>query len=1040
MSIETTAAMDWPRPLPAPARVCPAPITWDGSAPQSVGEAVSGNVLMAGDMSASQDTGSGETLNCTGRLEVPENFAGQRLFLRFDSVGCFATLRLDGAVAATHTGSHTVWECPLPAGAAGKTLALSLELLDGAGTFSPYQKAGVLRGISLVARPAQAVAALAVHTGYTDGTGRLRLNYAVEGDGLSAAAALTASLQDAAGETLFTWALNLSESVAEIDCPGVQGWTAENPALYTLALALKGDGQTLDEVTRKIGFTGIEQRDPQLLWNGAPLKLRGVNYREPLPGEGHSLRADLELFKKSNVNFLRSLFYPFSEECLSLCDELGFYVEQCAPFQEVDQGIASTQNLPGLRQGYLGQFAEMLAHGLNHPCVAIWGLGHDSSWGANFRACYRLAKAQDPKRPVNFFLPMTVPEEEPELDIWSVANVDWRQPMDTRYDQMVIFHTPGAHNEIGYATGQAAQCGKPVLHCAYATPPCYNRSEAERDYGIHEFWGESMKRLWNKMQSTPACLGGAVMAAADEDGRAFPRLYAHHWGILNSAHAAKPEQYHLAMAYAPVAVTACEKQANGLLVTVENRFVHTPFGGVAFTCRAGDTETGIELNAAPGQSVQALLPSGTAALCYKGGGSEGVCPLPGAAAQAPLAAPTAKDGGAYHVLEENGCQVAQNALYRFAFSTETGLLAEAQANGKPLLVGGPFLQATRLTLPPWQGRLEALEITESGARACLLGSYGAVCRVRFTLRIATDGTLNTVCDILTLAKPMPHSVKAGVGLDPGGLNEYGIAWLAAPAAQSVDWTRDALYPVYPDGHIGRPAGSAKRADANDFTAMKHHVTGAAIHTGGGQIVLPQQGELSLRLEEAEDARFVLDDRDARLEYTGHWHLMDDYCGNFMGTETLSDEAGAGMELAFTGTGVTVYGPRDFLYGEGEASMDGGPPVAFCQYLDVVDRPGASRGYEKRYGLPLFSFDGLAEGEHTLRVAVKGSAPTGAQGAYVAIDRVVIHSASAQKPVRLIMNRDFNYARLVRGNYMRPRVAFAAGDSLAVTLRLCGGEE
>ncbi len=898
-----------------------------------------------------------------GRLVLPALPGGARYFLRMDGVGCYAEVQANGAAIARHTGGHTAWACPLEGFSAGDEIALTLTLAGGENVFSPHQRAGVLRGVSLVALPCSYIAGLSADAAYLDGAGVLRLTYRLGGEAPSPVS-LTARLDGADGQPLQQWTLDPHANEIELPCPDIQGWSAESPALYTLTLELSWDGCVREAVRLHVGFTAIDRADPMIYWNGAPLKLLGVNYREPTLSEGRDLAAELTLLKEANVNFLRSLYAPFSEECLTLCDQLGFYVEQCAPLWGVGQEIAATQNTPDDAAAYLSQFAETLLPALSHPCVALWSLGGDSTWGSNFRQGYRLVKAIEARRPVTFHYPMTMPEEEPELDIWPVTYVDHRQPMDTRYDQMIIFHTHGAHNEIGYEVGSAPQSAKPVLHAAFALPPCYNRDEIARDPGIHEFWGESILRFAEKMRATPGCLGGAVMAAVDEDGTFSPRLAGHHWGVLDAKGHPKPEYHHLKMAFA-------------------------------------------------GEAPR----------------------LPGPQE----AMPTLPVDDPYTLSEDALSVQFSNRRFHFRFSKAAGLLTEAACEGASLLIGGPFLQATRLTLPTWKGRIERAEITANGSKISLLGQYGAVLRARFTLSIGMDGSLRTRCDILTLSRHMPHSVKAGIGIDPGGLNELGIAYIAAPDCQSLCWARNTLWARYPEDHIGRAEGIAQRADVLDFSSMKHHIRRAALSYPKGRIEVWPEGPLSLRLEEMDDPLYVLDDRNARIQYHGLWREMDDACGNFADTESLSDEVGASFRCDFTGTGIRVYGPKDFIYGLGEASVDRCAPVRFSQYLDAVDLPGASRGYEKRYGLLLYEATGLLEGPHTLTVRVLGEKPAGAQGAYVSLDRIVIESEQAKKPLRLILNTDFNYCRLVRGNYMRDRVTLAAGDSLSATLRLSGLE-
>ncbi len=1031
-------------PLPVGGRSWPLTIPWSRDPVSGGAQQADGGAVMP-EYGGSQTLAADTTLRLSGTLTVPADAAGQ-LLLRFDCVGCFAGVWINHKPAAAHTGSHTAWECPLDANA-GETVAITLLLAGGENVFSPYQTAGIHRGLRLVEVPQTRLSRCTVRAGLRDREAALRVTFALHG--AQPQDTLEAALYAQGGGLQGRWAIGPDETAAGAATlavpqePPVAAWDAEHPALYRLTLTLRRGDTVLETVGQTIGFTEIRMENAQMLWNGRTLKLRGVNYREPFPGEGRDLPQELRTLKAANVNYLRSLYYPYSEACLRLCDELGFYVEQCAPFQEVGQGIKSTQNTPAEAEGYRSQCMEMLRDGLSHPCVAIWSLGGDSSWGSNFRHCYRLVKETDPDRPVNFYYPMTVPEEEPELDVWSVALIDWRQPMGVPYDQMTIFHTHGARNEIGYEVGYAF-VRKPVLHQAFAPPACYNRDEYQRDAGIREFWGQGISRFWNRMWETDNCLGGAVLAAADESGAFSPRLKDFRWGILDEKGNPKPEYHHLRMAYAPVVLEACESGEGGLALRFQNRFCHTGFAELACRWQAGGDSGSFRLSGAPGERASAVIPGlhpkpgQEITLTFEAAGFAHRIVIPAPAQASP--AEQGADGGPYTLRNDGVHTVAENRRYRFVFNNAQGRLAEAAADGAVLLTDGPLLQAARLSLGAWKGTLESASAGETGACVTLLGAYDAVCRVRFTLRLQNDGTVDTRAEILTLSKPMPRSVKAGVGIDPGGLNEWGIAWLAAPGCESLFWRRSAPVSWYPQEHIGRAEGVAARDNRDDFTSMKHNVLHAALRYPGAGIAVPgENGALSVRAEEQEDPAFVLDDRDERIRYTGLWRRMDDACGNYRGGETLSDGKDALAELNFTGSGVRVYGPMDFLYGYGEASVDGGEVTLFCQTLDPVDRPGASRGLEKRYGQLLYEAHHLPQGPHTLRIRVKGESPAGAQGCYVSLDRIVVESAEARPPVRLIVNRDYNYARLVRGNYMRPRVAFAAGDSVSASIRLYGAQ-
>lgn len=65
--------------------------------------------------------------------------------------------------------------------------------------------------------------------------------------------------------------------------------------------------------------------------NGAPVKLRGVNRHEFDPVTGYaiteeSMRQDIELMKRCNINAVRCAHYPDTPRWYELCDEYGLYI------------------------------------------------------------------------------------------------------------------------------------------------------------------------------------------------------------------------------------------------------------------------------------------------------------------------------------------------------------------------------------------------------------------------------------------------------------------------------------------------------------------------------------------------------------------------------------------------------------------------------------------------------------------------------------------------------------------------------------------
>lgn len=695
-----------------------------------------------------------------------------------------------------------------------------------------------------------------------------------------------------------------------------------------------------------IGFRNIKKSGSEIFWNGEKVRLKGICYREKPGTDIEVQRRDLIFFKKAGINYIRSIYGPFSQGMLELCDELGFWTEDTAPLYGIGDTMPATQNSPvHLEEQYMGPFRKMVEESFSHVSILLWSLGHDCVWGSNFRQMYRYIKSVDGQRLVNFHLPMTIPEEEPAMDVWSVHYIDWRQAMDEHFDQMVIFHTPGAHNEIGYATGRAEGCQMPVLHDIYAPIPCHNLEQIERDPGIREFWGESLKRFCTRMDACPGCLGGAVLAAVDEDGEALDgqghpigELTDLKWGILDAGHNPKPEYHHVRMAYQ-------EKR---------------PF-------------------------VKRELP---------------------------------------------GYMEVSNGRFTYLFSRETCLLEKALADGAEVLTGGPYLQATRLKLEPWEGKgTEILIMADGNALAVLRGCYGRVCEVTFTLTLYPDGKIKTEYEIDKLAAFMPHTVKAGIGLDPGGLDERGVAYRTAAGMDELSWIRKGLWDWYPKEHIGAESGRADINMQEAFRSMKHHILNATLvrQADGARVQAVSDGSHSVRLEAWPDECMVVNDRDERISYQGQWQHMDDGCGNFRDTETLSRYKGDSYTFTFTGTGIAVYGPTDILYGKSRFFLDGelaGEEVS--QYPKAAEFPVMSQGYEKRYRVCLFHISELEDGEHTLRAEVLGEKEKAAQDTYVSLDHMIVESPRYPLSQRLIINNDFNYTRLVQGNYMRDKVELKAG--------------
>jgi beta-galactosidase len=190
--------------------------------------------------------------------------------------------------------------------------------------------------------------------------------------------------------------------------PKPHQWTAETPYLYTLKITLKRGIQTIHEVSCQVGFRKIEIKSGQLLINGVPITIRGVNRHEHEPKTGRVVSEkymirDIQLMKQFNINAVRTSHYPNVPRWYELCNQYGLYVIDEANIESHGMGYKPERalaNQPEWKGAFLDRTQRMVERDKNHPCIIIWSLGNESGHGPNFLATYNWIKQRDPSRPV----------------------------------------------------------------------------------------------------------------------------------------------------------------------------------------------------------------------------------------------------------------------------------------------------------------------------------------------------------------------------------------------------------------------------------------------------------------------------------------------------------------------------------------------------------------------------------------------------------------------------------------------------------------
>ncbi len=201
-------------------------------------------------------------------------------------------------------------------------------------------------------------------------------------------------------------------------------WTAETPYLYTVVLTLRDPRNHILEVERcGFGFREVEIANGQLLVNGKPVTIKGVNRHEHDPDFGRAvpfdrMLGDIKLLKQNNMNAVRTSHYPDHPYWLDLCDRFGIYLIDEANIESHGMGYKPERTLgnkPDWKEAHLDRAISMVERDKNHPSVIVWSMGNEAGDGVNFEAVSAWIHKRDPSRPVHYERAL----ERPHVDIVS---------------------------------------------------------------------------------------------------------------------------------------------------------------------------------------------------------------------------------------------------------------------------------------------------------------------------------------------------------------------------------------------------------------------------------------------------------------------------------------------------------------------------------------------------------------------------------------------------------------------------------------------
>ena len=292
-------------------------------------------------------------------------------------------------------------------------------------------------------------------------------------------------------------------------------WSAETPYLYRLTAEVKRakkttakkaaktaeaaeSVETVEVMTQNVGFRTVEMKDGQMLVNGKPIYIKGVDRHEIDPDGGYVMTeermiGDIQRLKEFNFNAVRTSHYPNDPLWYDLCDEYGIYV--CAEANQESHAFGFNKpkdgkTNPAATPLFAKQIMErnqhnVLAH-FNHPSIITWSMGNETVDSENFTAVYKWIKETDTSRPIQWH-----PTREGD-------NTDIFCPM--------YLSQKGAKD---YAADPAKR--KPLIQCEYS----------------HAMGNSSggFKEYWDLVRQYPRYQGGYIWDFADQALRVAPNKY-----------------------------------------------------------------------------------------------------------------------------------------------------------------------------------------------------------------------------------------------------------------------------------------------------------------------------------------------------------------------------------------------------------------------------------------------------------------------------------------------------------------------------------
>ncbi len=360
-------------------------------------------------------------------FDLPAYDADKRLFIRFDGVGSYATVYVNGKNMGRRPSGRTTFTLDVTDAlkqGAKNTIAVKAEhpsmISDMpwvcGGCSSEYgfsegsQPMGIYRPVTLEVTDKVRIEPFGVHIWNDEKANTVNIETEIKNYGNTVE---TVELVSKLTDENWTQAFRLSENVTlqpgetkvikqvSPEIKDVHLWSVEDPYLYSLASVVKRGGKSTDEMTTSYGIRTVswpvlrKDGDKTFRLNGKSVFINGVCEYEHQFGQSHAfsneqIASRVKQIKAAGFNAFRDAHQPHNLAYQNYWDENGIiFWPQFSAHIWYDS--------PEFRNNFKALLRQWIKERRNSPSVVMWGLQNESTLPKDFaEECSNIIREMDP--------------------------------------------------------------------------------------------------------------------------------------------------------------------------------------------------------------------------------------------------------------------------------------------------------------------------------------------------------------------------------------------------------------------------------------------------------------------------------------------------------------------------------------------------------------------------------------------------------------------------------------------------------------------